>query len=243
MKKEITVVGIAGFALIALIGFLLFLEVKPGQPVVNTNTAPPMVDEGVDTSDWLTYRDEELGIEFRYPSNAKIATSREITNFDAGKRKNINIILDDTTAANFIATSADYKEGISEGFGYIYSGKTLDHSLNSEQIINTLASDLDVFSTPIKENLNIRNAFSFYVTYGYGGFFYSKSYLISIDTENYSNLQIIDGKKHEAINIVKGLPSAKWTNQMIESFEAAANNNTLDSSNTFEQISRTLSRI
>ena len=56
-----------GLILIAAIGLYL-VQTKQNKPVINTNTntnKPPVVD----TSDWKTYSQPALGIEFKYPAS------------------------------------------------------------------------------------------------------------------------------------------------------------------------------
>src|SRR3989338_10916175 len=44
-------------------------QTPPPPPPANGATSTPTTTEAVDTSDWLTYTNEEYGFGFRYPSN------------------------------------------------------------------------------------------------------------------------------------------------------------------------------
>jgi hypothetical protein len=65
-KKNITILLIILILVLGL-GFILMNKEKDQTP-------PPeeIGQEEIDTSDWETFRDEELGIEFKYPENIKI---------------------------------------------------------------------------------------------------------------------------------------------------------------------------
>ena len=82
-------------ATILIIGFMVIVLVFSGcikKPVVNQNTnknintnqspSPSPSQTEIDTSDWKTYRNEEFGFEFRYPSDWTISDPIPNSNFN-----------------------------------------------------------------------------------------------------------------------------------------------------------------
>src|SRR5436309_15457 len=77
-------------AILALLALVQTQAIPAAHPV-SGNLTPPY-PQTVDPSDWLTYHDPEIGIEFSYPRNAQLEISSEIRNLDIGTKREISVI-------------------------------------------------------------------------------------------------------------------------------------------------------
>ena len=100
-KKFITSLSIiVGVIVVAGIAVVLGIPNQPestGRMVVDNkddtngngevSSPPEIITSDIDTSDWLTYRNEELGFEFRYPNSYIVKEQSNLENYSANIEK------------------------------------------------------------------------------------------------------------------------------------------------------------
>jgi hypothetical protein len=100
MKKHINIIVliIVGLAAIAVLGYC-FWQLQIEQKTFNWQKfafIPRHTENSVDTSDWLTYRNEEYGFEFKYPKGWKEPLISFVNSSDPNKKSLfISIFRDD----------------------------------------------------------------------------------------------------------------------------------------------------
>ncbi len=84
MKKQTTTIVSLLVLLLIILGGYWIWQVNQSKPNQDQNTQqnvdqntnqtqePEVITSDIDTSDWLTYRNEELGFEFRHPANVTL---------------------------------------------------------------------------------------------------------------------------------------------------------------------------
>jgi hypothetical protein len=142
--------------------------------------------EDIDTSNWLTYRNEEYGFEFKYPKEYTIKINKEGV-MDIGKRQDINILSNsDNVIISFITTSKDYTEGISEGCCFYYSGDKIDENSSIIEINKSIdmLNPISIQKTTIDNRFTVR----FYSVKSYNDFWVIDSLLIPLNKKGYNLL-------------------------------------------------------
>ncbi|HCM67716.1 MAG TPA: hypothetical protein DIS62_01770 [Candidatus Kerfeldbacteria bacterium] len=159
-------------------------------PSIREKLAVRPQTEEIDTSDWLTYRDEELGISFKYPANYSVSIGRELQGFDVGLRKNISVAHGDDVVLGLIATSADYGEGVGEGTKGYVNGQPVD--LNDFENLYALLNDNYIAASqprPVRLN-EIIAARYFYAVSGLGSAWINEGIILPLESNKYSNVVI-----------------------------------------------------
>lgn len=121
-SKTVPLAIIAVVFLAVAVGLVVYFyfPTKTDAPVVNntTNTAvntnvATNTNSTIDTSDWLTYENEELGISFDYPVEWGEVQTQEIDNREKDKEafsgQGFNISFSNYPSGSILFASADYK--------------------------------------------------------------------------------------------------------------------------------------
>ncbi|MDX9893788.1 MAG: hypothetical protein RB292_05295 [Patescibacteria group bacterium] len=208
-------------------------EVTPTQAIIQENNNPSTTTEEIDTSDWLTYRNEEVGFEIRYPSDVSINMNKELS-FDTGEKRYISLKSKiNSFSMSLVATTPDYVEDAGEGCCFYFSGLPISSFDNY--------NFLKFFSPFNIENIVVDNTIGlkfFRVNY-YVSFWISRTVIVPIFNSRFTNILINSPEvylvdelgldeniKQEAIQIVK---SGTHLNEEM-----------LDNIKIFEKILRTL---
>jgi hypothetical protein len=174
--------------------------------------------------DWEVYKNDEMGIEFKYPKDLEIRERREMADLDIGKKLEISAIKADKHRSVFSIefTSKDFGEGISEGCCYYFSGETLDLGLSNEEVEKNINAQFEK-KAPIKnlKRLSIggKNGVSFFKLSSYIGNVIHQAFIIPISNEIYSNAFIsspsLDGFGDETERFTDAESRVKF-NQLVD---------------------------
>jgi hypothetical protein len=178
-----------------LIGMLVLVGVISGcvskasikdHTAANTSENVATTTGTVDALSWKIYRNEDLGMQFRYPGNFTVKEESEIKNFDAGHRKNI-IVSNEQGESIFsvVATSPNFREGVGKGCCFYYAGASIKPQNTNEQDLKPL----DVFGLK-SESIGDTEILKFYRINSYATLWVTESVLIPLRKEPFSNILI-----------------------------------------------------
>ena len=188
LVRNFNIVLIVGVA--ALTGFIVFQMKDSGVAVTDNRVAIEPADpfSPIDTSDWITYRDEELGIEFKYPQDIGITIQQDgEPPLGRGRAKIISLERNMRQFAFWAGVSPDYAEYAMESTPFLYIGPSLTG--NNDDINNALRN---FFYLPLGiEKVTLCNLqgvgfYSFIKGYEYA---FNYTYIIPYKKNDYSNLQ------------------------------------------------------
>lgn len=198
------------------------------------------LNETIDTSDWQTYRDEELGIEFRYPKSYSVKVLNELQDFDSGYRKDISVVGDDyREVITFSAASADYREGVGEGSPSYYASLPINNSLPLVDLDKTLKVFFTASSFPSVASIDGKRIFVFFKVQMYGSGLYQKAFLTDLQNQKYSNLLIVESQGKPLTSDAESAPQENRS-QLISRFYALERDQDLESSPLFDKIISTI---
>lgn len=197
MKKIMTI-------LIPVLALTLLVSACAKKPAVNMNantnqninstptpTPSPSAMTEIDTSNWQTYRNEEIGLELKYPLGYEVVLKKELDSFDIGKKREILIKSTDgqnILPINIMVTSKDYSEGVGEGCCFYYSGRKVNSSLSIQEL-SLLLEKFQPFNLH-KRTVEDLNALEFYRINSYVDFWGVESILIPYAHIDFANILI-----------------------------------------------------
>lgn len=134
------------------------------------------------------YTDPELSLNFNYPENCLIKTSKESPYLDKGKIKEINVLCGRNIVISFKYISEDYEEGNGEGCCFYYSNKPLNTNLSYDVIKDRLKefNPTEIKSTEVDGFKSIQ----FYSEKNYINTWEIQETIIPQNNGEYSNLLI-----------------------------------------------------
>lgn len=186
------------------------LEVSDQEPAFDKQSSSE-VKEGVDTSGWKVYENEELGVRFRIPEMLELKSQAgELPSFDIGKRTTFTFYNSDLEYQLVVSFfSHDYSQGVVEGLPN-YFRFSVNDAKHAREFFEGYLTDLEI------EELEVEKKQGFYVT-GNGGYNGGQSNIIyvfpnMIDSKSISNAMFhFSGKelfkKFSSKKVIQGLIS------------------------------------
>ena len=190
------------------------------QPIVENNKQPTTVAttsavlKDIDTSNWKTYRNEELGFEFMHPSNCKVDINNNVEIFDTGKKTVVSLSDRCENKIIFTFTSEDYSVGVGEGCCFYYPGSPID--VSSLDKINILVKDFKPMDVK-KIKISDRDAIHFYGSKGYVDRSLVDYILLPYSRDGFANL-LIESPALFTSQYEEGKTSETQEQEIVESF-------------------------
>ncbi len=197
--------------------------------------------EAIDTSDWLTYRDEELGISFRYPYNLSVKSGVGSPNvLTEGDSRWIAVSSGADPIVTFFATAPNYSPVIGEGTRQFFVGPRVAISGDISPLDELMKKNFFAASSPLLMKFNNFNILSFYYLYAYGTASYRRAYLVPLNHPVYTNLMMTDGEKTTFTNEDGDSQVDFSDSELFEWFYDQERNDKLRSNSLFNRIASTL---
>ncbi|PIR41908.1 MAG: hypothetical protein COV30_01145 [Candidatus Yanofskybacteria bacterium CG10_big_fil_rev_8_21_14_0_10_37_15] len=161
-------------------------------PVLPSSTVSPTPTVTPDpTATWQTYRNEELGIEFKHPSGSTVQAENAFPGLDTGEKIGISILgLQGDNALSLVAVSEDFDLGVGEGCCFFFKGPSISLDSSDTQIASELSSELGYVRIEKRVNMAGKQGIRFLRLNSYVTFWPALSTIIPINSGPYTNVLV-----------------------------------------------------